>query len=816
MPNNLPLQLTSFIGRGQQITEITRLLGETRLLTLTGTGGVGKTRLALQVADGCGDRYADGVWWVDLANVTDDHHVIQAVASSLGIRHLADRPLIETLEGQLRSRRSLVVLDNCEGTLEACRDVIFRLLSGCPLLRFLTTSRQVLNIPGEVAWRVPSLELPPLQGEISPERIGEYEAVVLFRERARAADRTFALTDHAGNTVVDICRKLDGIPLAIELAAARVPMFSVQDIAARLEADQLRLLNTGSSLASNRQQTLKSMIDWSFALVPNAEQRLFERLSTFAAGCTLDAAEAVCGYGEIGQGDVPDLLSQLVDKSMVIAESRAGSIARYRLLEPLRQYAHEQLSVHGDVTETARRHAVFFLQMAEQAEPHLIGADQQVWLDRMASEHDNLRVAVRYFIDRRDVDGAERLVGAGRNFWFYHGHLSEGRALLAEIFDLEPEAQVSGDRATDAHWRARHAKALHAAVGMAFAQGDYGAAEALGTTELQLRRMANEGSATANALLAIGFVAKCRGEYRLARERLTEGARLSHDANDDVMLALNLASLAEVAYDEGNYPEAGATAEQALEVAGRAQFPIAIAEALLTLGNVSYRQASYASARSLLEKSLQLARELGRRSSIAAALTSLSQVANAQHDGALALMLLRESLALAREIGDRLATARALEMFVALGSDPRRAAVLAGAVLALREGIGAPLNPIGRAELDRHVGLIEASIGSDVAHAAEIEGQAMPLEEAISLALEMKPSEAVADVPSQRDILTPREREVAALVARGWKNREIAQHLVITEKTAKNHVAHILAKLGLASRARLAALTRSEGWSLRP
>jgi predicted ATPase/DNA-binding CsgD family transcriptional regulator len=817
MTHNLPLQQTTFIGRKPQIVQLQGLLADVHLLTLTGPGGVGKTRLALQVAGSVVDQYADGVWLVDLAPLADEHLVPQAVASTLGIPDMPEESLIDTVARALESKCLLLVLDNCEHLLGACQILAHRLLRSCAAVRMLATSRQSLDIPGETAWRVPSLDLPPIGDGCAVQEMGRYEALNLFCERAQATLRTFAVADADWPVVADICRRLDGIPLAIELAAARTAVLSVHGIADRLD-DLFHVLTTGSRMAPNRQQTLRATIDWSFDLLSRREQQLFEGLSTFSGGWTIEAAEVVCASGDIASDDVLDLLMQLADKSLVLVERGVADVARYRLLEVLRQYGQERLRQRADDTP-ARRHADYFLWLAERAESKLVNAGQRAWLEQLDLEHDNLRTAGRDFLNRRDSSGAERLFGALRNFWFYRGHLSEGRAWLAETLSLVADTGESQAAATQAEMRSRRAKVLHAGAILAFAQSDYPAAQSMAESELDLRLRDGDDSATASALLALGFVAKCRGDLLGARHHLEESVGVSSRTGDNVILALGLASLAEVAYDDGAYKLARTTAEKALGIARQAEFPTATAESLLTLGNVSYQCGDYVSAQRLLELSLAIARELGRKSSIALALASLSHVFAAQHKRALSVSVLQESLVLAREIGDRLGVARALEGFVqvaAASGEPRLALLLVGAAQGLRDLLGAPPNANARALLERALASTETLLDASARATARTEGQALPVDHVIAMALAWVTSASASPGSGRDGALTRRERQVAALAARGWKNRDIAQELVITEKTAKNHVAHILAKLGLESRTRLAALARDEDWDLAP
>lgn len=404
LSHNLPAQLTSFVGREAAIVHVRGLLaggGGARLVTLIGAGGAGKTRLALQVAADLLDEYPDGVWLAELAALADPALVPHAVAAAVGVHEQADRTLMATLQEALRPRQLLLVLDNCEHLVTACAAVAEALLRSCPHLRILATSRELIGIGGEIAWRVPSLDLPEAGPSLALDQVARAEAVRLFVERAAAARPGFALTAENAPAVLQICQRLDGMPLAIELAAARMRVMSAQQIAARLD-DRFRLLTGGSRVALPRQQTLRGALDWSHALLAAEEQVLFRRLAVFAGGWSLDAAEAVCAAGGITAGDVVDLLGRLVDKSLVwVDEQEEGP--RYRLLETIREYAAEKLEAAGEAVAVRARHYDWCLALAERAQPHLTGAEQATWLGRLEREHDNLRTALRWALDRQET-----------------------------------------------------------------------------------------------------------------------------------------------------------------------------------------------------------------------------------------------------------------------------------------------------------------------------------------------------------------------------------------------------------------------------
>ncbi|MCI0354796.1 MAG: AfsR/SARP family transcriptional regulator, partial [Acidobacteria bacterium] len=432
--HNLPIPLTSFIGRVHEQAEVQRLLTTTRLLTLAGPGGCGKSRLALVVAADQVADYPDGAWLVELAALADPLLLPQAVATTLDVREEPQRPLIATLTNALQSRVLLLVLDNCEHLIDACAHLVQTLLGACPQLQILATSREALGLAGETVWPVPPLSLPDSRHLPSIEWLGQAEAIQLFVERAGAALPTFALTDENAPAVAQVCQRLDGMPLAIELAAARVKVLTVPQIAARLD-DCFKLLAAGSRTIVSRHQTLRAAIDWSYELLSEQERVLFQRLAVFEGGFTLEATEGVCAGRGIEPDDILELLSHLVDKSLVVVGTQQqGREARYRLLETIRQYARDKLLGSAEAEIIRQQHAAYYLTLAEQAELKLQGLEQLAWLDRLEVEHDNLRAALRW--SQAEAQAGEtglRLAGTLGLFWYLHGHWSEGRGWLESM-----------------------------------------------------------------------------------------------------------------------------------------------------------------------------------------------------------------------------------------------------------------------------------------------------------------------------------------------------------------------------------------------
>ncbi len=525
--HNLPASRTNFVGREREMVEVRRMLAMTGLLTLTGTGGCGKTRLALEVARDLVGTYKDGVWLVELAPLSEGALVPQVMAATLGVQEQPGRPLQESLLDALGDKETLLILDNCEHLLDAAARLTVALLDSCSRLRVLATSREPLGVTGELGWPVPSLSAPGTQQSLTVEELGGYESVRLFADRASKRHPGFELTSENATAVARVCVGLEGIPLAIELAAARIGMLSAAQISERL-GHSLKLLTDGDQRVDHRHQTLRAALEWSFELLGEPEQALFRRLAEFAGGFTLDAAESV-GVGEgIDQEDVLELLSVLVDKSLVVAEENWEQGARYRLLEPVRQYAREKLGVSGEAEAVGRRHAEFFLALAEEAEPELTRSQQAEWLDLLETERDNLRAALSWALGR-ELDSGPRMAGALCRFWHTRGYLSEGRTYLEAV------ASSSAVPTTI------RAKALDGLGWIAEPQGDYERAREAYEESLELYRISNDKRGVANVLGDLGSLALDRGDYEEATSLLVESLTLHRElgSKEEVVGVLN-------------------------------------------------------------------------------------------------------------------------------------------------------------------------------------------------------------------------------------------------------------------------------------
>jgi len=719
-PSSLPAPLTSFVGREHELAALRRVLAGTRLLTITGPGGVGKTRLALRLADELLWAYPHGIYLVDLAPLADPTLVPQTVAAALGLKPADQQPPIEALKAFIQTRRLLLVLDNCEHLPAACAELVEMLLRACPDLEVLTTSREPLGIGGETMWQVPPMTVPSSEFRVPTQRPPNSEpgtrnseperadAVRLFVERARLHRSEFDLTPQNAAAVAEVCRRLDGIPLAIELAAARVRMLSVEQIAARL-GDRLRLLTGGSRTALPRHQTLRAALDWSHDLLLFAEQALLRRLSVFAGSWSLEAAEAVCGAMGSGQWtvgfersrlstvhcplpiapehDVLDILRPLVDKSLVIAEVRDGP-ARYRMLETVRQYAAERLSAAGEACAVGERHALWCLALAEAASAHRLGPEQYTWLERLALDHDNIRAALGWCLaDDGDVVLGLRLGGVLGVYWEVRGHLSEGRRWLATLL-----AQ-GGHAPPDVR-----ARALNSAGSLARHQNDHDDAARLHEQSLALWRELGDEAGVALSLSGLGIVAGANGDYTGAWALLEESLALQRKLGDRP----------------------------------------GIATVLMNLGITARRQGEPERAVTLYEESLALMQELGNTRGVAFTLQNLGNLHRDQGDQERAAARYREGLSLLLQLRDLLGAARCLEGLAAIAvarGDAGRAARLCGAAAALRDTAGAALPPAGRAAFEQTTTTARAALGEAEFAAAWTAGQALSLDGATAVAL---------------------------------------------------------------------------------
>lgn len=845
--HNLPEQLTSLIGREQEVVTACSLLRcpDIRLLTLTGTGGVGKTHLGLQVAINLYDDFADGVCFVALASISDPNLVIPTIAQALGLKETGDQPLLDFVKGSLRDKHLLLLLDNFEQVVTAA-PVLIELLQACPELKILITSREVLRVRGEQELPLLPLALPDLKHLPESAALLEYAAVTLFIQRLRSIKPDFQLTPTNAQVIAEICVRLDGLPLALELAAARSRLLSPQALLARLE-HRLQLLTQGPRDVLERQQTLRNTIQWSYDLLSAEEQRLFRRLAVFAGGCTLEVVEAVSQALGDKTMDVLARVASLLDKSLVQKTKSMSKELHLMMLETIREYGLERLGTSGEMEDTRRAHAAYYLALAEEAEPELAGPQQLVWLERLEQEHDNLRAALRWSLeqgeDGQSRETALRLSSALRRFWQVRGHPSEGRDWL--------EHALAGSEGAMASLRA---KALIAAASLAMTQGDTARTEALCQESMPLCKELGDTEGTAHILYLLGWIAYRKGNPASALSLTEEALILFREVGDKDGTAWSLYNSAGLASKQGEYARAQVLIEESLALhrelgnkrgSAYALFQLAeilflsqsdqatvhllleeslrfsrelgdkrgIADYFSLSGQLALQQGDAAKARSLLEESVLLYREMGSRWGTAGSFSLLGRVATFQGDHTAARALYEESLALAREGNFKWHIALSLEGLagvVAVQGEPARAARLWGTAERLRDTIRSPIPPVERALYERSIAAARTQLGEKAFAAAWVEGRSMPLEYVfVGQGQAMVPGQVLVVPQPGTTVKTPltspigltvREVEVLRLVARGMTNPQIAQELIISLHTVHTHVRSIYNKLDVTSR----------------
>ena len=763
--HNLPIQLTSFIGREREMAEVKTMLAASPLVTLTGAGGSGKTRLALQIGADLVEQYSDGVWLVELAALVDPALVPQTVATALGVPEQPNRTLTETLVNALRPKPLLLLLDNCEHLLAGCAGLADTLLRACPNLGILATSREGLGIAGEVLYPIPTFPVPDPDRLPPMETLIRYESVRLFAERATAVLPTFRLTSQNAGPVARICHCLDGIPLAIELAAVRVKTLAVDQIVSRLH-DRFQLLTRGSRIAPARHQTLRATIDWSYDLLSEQEQILLQRFSVFAGGFTLEAAEQICAGEGIDDGNMLGLLSRLVDKSLVVFDTQEGQ-GRYRLLETVRRYSWDRLVETGESEDLRRRHRDWFLALAEMAEPQLDGTEGKAWLTRLETEHDNFRVALELSrTEEGSKEAAARQATALSEFWRMRGHLSEGRRWLEETLsrsgNLSPSLRAKALRRAallaliqSDYIRAKAAleeslalsrelrdktdiaRSLHRLGRLAYFQDEQDRATALCEESLTIFRELGNRYGIAASLETLGRVAWRQGNYECARRLCEESLAVAREAGDKMRIAGALDILSLVVLYEGNCEKAVKLQEESLALVRQFGDKI-VPDSVSILGIGAYYQGDYKKASTLFQEALTMARELDYRRGIAIQLHFLGRVARAQGDYSRAMVMQRESLTTFREHQEKWFILQCLESLAGGAisqNQPQWAARLFGAAEALRETSHIPLPPVDRTAYGRDIAAVRAALGEVSFAVAWTEGRAMTLEQAVEHAL---------------------------------------------------------------------------------
>lgn len=742
-PHNLPAPATILMGREREVHTVSDLLcrDDVRLLTLTGPGGTGKTRLGVAVGRALLGTFRDGVFFVPLASLSDPSLVTAAIAGALDIKEVAGGlSLQSTLKDTLRDKELLLVLDNFEQVVDAAHYVGELLASG-PGVKMLVTSRALLHLYGEHEFVVPTLSTPSPGAQLPPEALLEYPSVAVFVQRARAATSAFVPDSKNMAAIGEICHRLDGLPLAIELAAARSKLLSPTAILDRL-GRRLDLLLGGARDLDPRHQTMRNTIKWSYDLLDEGEQKLFVQLGVFAGGCTMEAAGALVA-GDDG-ADLLERISSLVDKSMVLQEGQSNGMPRFYMLETIREYALDQLASSGQREILYLRHAAYYAGLAQAANNQIRGPLQAAVMLQLEQEHDNLRVALNYACDMRLTTLALDLAAALWFFWYSHGHLSEGRHWLSAVLSFVDGAEgnqvkPAASSISDPPAPTLLASVMNAAGLLAGQQGDFKQAVYWTGRGLELRRQIGDKQGVANALNNLGEMARHQGEdYGMAARLLEESLGMQRELGNKRGIASTLGNMASLAHDQGDYEKAAALIAETVELMRELQHWGGLANALDVMGNVERLRGNLQSAQDLLDEGMSYCLELGDKASIAVTTGHLGQLALDQGNISLAARLLERSLLMHRELGDLRNVAsnlQALEELALAQDDVRRGAQLAGAVNSLRLSVGIALPFSEEAGHKRNLSILRAQLGVEALDAAFALGQDMSLEQAIAYAL---------------------------------------------------------------------------------
>jgi predicted ATPase len=725
-PANLPVQRTGFVGREKEVAAARELLlrQDVRLVTVTGPGGIGKTRLAVQVAGGLVEHFPGGTHFVPLSSINDPGLIASVIVQTLGIREAGGQSPLEILKVNLHdSRRApmLLLLDNFEHLIQAAPTVAELLATGRNL-KIIVTSRAALHVYGEREFPVPPLALPDSRS-MPPVELLQYPAVALFVQRAIAVKPDFEVNRENASAVTEICARLDGLPLAIELAAARVKVLSPSSMRTRL-AGRLQLLTGGARDLPQRQQTLRAAMDWSYDLLSAAEQRLFRRLSVFVGGCNLEGVEAVCDTKRDLDLDLLDGMASMVDKSLVQQIEQGKGESRFVMLETIREYALEKLEASGEEAALKRAHAAYCLVLAEEEPTEQSGTGGAEWLERLGLEHDNFRTSLEWLTETGDAEWGLRLGAALFRFWEMHEYLAEGRDRLDKLLKLAGAAAPTKARA----------RALFAASVLAGAQGHYDSADALMRENLDIARQLRDTQGVAVSLNALAVHARDRGDLAVARSLFEESLVLWRELDDQKAVARSLSNLANVVKLQGEYPRARSLNAECLSIFKNLRDRAGVAWSLNYEGDVARDQGDSAAARALYEQGLAIFRELGDRWGIAGTLADLGTLAREEGNYPTACCLYRESIKIFQELDHKRGIARLLECFACSAAkvqlEAGRSLRLAGAAAALRQNIGAPLTPAEQAKLESGLHPARQALTNAASEAAWSEGWALPVEKA--------------------------------------------------------------------------------------
>lgn len=758
--NNFPIPLTSLVGREKEVEEIGRLLSTTRLLTLLGPGGVGKTRLANEAANAAASKFTNGVCWVDLASLIDPLLIPQTIAKALELYLAPNQAPLETVESYLQSKQLLLVLDNCEHLIAACAELVEHLLSVCPKLQVLTANREALGIFGEVTWHVPSLPFPDLQPLPPMQSLLEYPSIRLFLERAAAVSPGYSLSELNSQPIAVICQKLDGMPLAIELAAARIKLLSAKEIAARLD-DRFELLTGGSRNALPRQQTLRATLDWSYELLTESEQRLFRCLSVFADCFSLDSAEQIAhsNFLNLERSDFLNILESLVNKSLIVVESElAASEAgtRYHLQETIREYAHEKLVTAGEADSVHAAYMIYYLRFVNQGEPKLYNQEQNAWSDQIEVEYDNLRAAIEWSLDKKDIEVAAQLVMYLGRFWQLRGYYCEAAMWLDRILALHDTEDYI------------QAKLLLTRGHIAQAQGEYGQAAAFVEAGLAILRIHAAMSGIALGEVIMGIIRVLQGEREQGIKLLERSLKTFQETGEEWQAARALLYISDSYNRMGNNKKAALLCQECLALFKKLGDPWGIAFAYGIAGEIARQQSDLQQAKEYFRNNVVFHLQHGMKGDIPYPLETLSLIAISE-------------------------------------KRYERAICLWGAAEVFREQANAPLPPAYKSDYQKYLTLAHEKLGEKAYIAALQQGRGLAPADVIDLAthddivLPEMPSTNGEELIAEFH-LTKREVEILRLVSTGMTDAQVAEQLFLSPRTISKHLESIYSKLQVNSR----------------
>ncbi len=760
-PNNLPVQLSGFIGRADEIKHAKELLKNNRLLTLTGAGGLGKTRFSLQVASDLIDDFANGVWFVELAAVSDPVFLPITIINDLRLKEEQKKTPEETLADHLKDKEILIILDNCEQIIESCAKLTENLLLTCPKLKVIATSREALNCIGEQTYRIPPLTLPDPDHKYTPEQLTQYESVRLFIERALAVNPNFRVTNENSTALAEVCLRLDGIPLAVELAATRTKILSVEKIYERLD-DRFNLLTGGKRTALPRQQTLRALIDWSYDLLSENEKILWSRLSVFSGGWTLEAAEKVCSDETISKNDILELLSQLAEKSVIIYDETKD---RYRILESLKQYGIEKLPAGNEIFI---KHLNYFLELSEKAKPELLGENTKFWMRVIEADHSNFISAIEWSVRNENSEKGIITVAALGRFWNITGQYSTGIRLIEIILEsagsLNKSSKVNvlnwigsfkssqGDYEQAKKYyeeiliirketgdKSGIAGSIHNLGNVALSQGDYEKAKKYYEESMAIYKEIGDKKGIATPILSLGNISLNQGDYEKAKMYYEESLAIKKEIGNKDGIARSINNLGNLAYYQGDYEQAKKYYKESLHICNEIGNKNGIAASISNLGSVASNQGEYEQAKKYYEESLDIRREIGNKNGIAESIKNVGNVAYDQGDYKQAKKLFEESLSIYKEIGYKIGMADSVNYLgnaaYRLGEFEKAIKLLSASEKAL-ESMGAVLVKKEQKIKDENIEKLHEQLSDEVFDKYREDGRKMTLEEAVGLALE--------------------------------------------------------------------------------